>query len=114
MSSWIVSTVDLCDRGASGAASPSMASAPKRLILLVWHRLANKCEKFGSFLRRETNKPLPKELRRSLRLNKSAKRKGYRGCESEADKRIIEERLNEPINLSIRLGPAYDFRPSNC
>ncbi|KAH8384087.1 hypothetical protein KR009_012064 [Drosophila setifemur] len=115
MSSWIVSTTDLWDCGANGAGGASSHPAPrhKRLILLVWHRLAEKCEKFGNFFRRESNKPLPKELRRSLRLNKSARRKGYRSCESEADKRLIKERLNEPANLSMRMGPAYDFRTSN-
>jgi len=25
----------------------------------------------------------------------------------------MTERLNEPINISIRMGPAYDYRPSN-
>lgn len=25
----------------------------------------------------------------------------------------MKERLNEPANLSVRMGPAYDFRPSN-
>ncbi|XP_017083705.1 uncharacterized protein LOC108116376 [Drosophila eugracilis] len=113
MSSWVVSTTELCDCGANGQKSSSKSSRHTRLILLVWHNLTEKCQKFGSFLRRETNKPLPKELRRSLRLNKSARRKGYRGCESEADKRIMKERLNEPVNISIRMGPAYDYRPSN-
>ncbi|XP_039492101.1 uncharacterized protein LOC120452093 [Drosophila santomea] len=117
MSSWVVSTTELCDCGAKGAKTPSASASSRRhtrLILLVWQNLAEKCHKFGSFLRRETNKPLPKEMRRSLRLNKSARRKGYRSCESEAEKRLIEERLNEPGNIYIRMGPAYDFRPSNC
>ncbi|KAH8292561.1 hypothetical protein KR054_012597 [Drosophila jambulina] len=110
MSSWVVSTTELRDCGATGASS----SYPRRrLILLMWHSLAEKCQKLGNLLRRETNKPLPKELRRSLRLNKSARRKGYHSCESEADKRLMKERLNEPANISIRIGPAYDYRPSN-
>ncbi|KAH8277054.1 uncharacterized protein [Drosophila bipectinata] len=113
MSSWVVSTIDLHDCGANGTSSSGPSSRHKHFILLVWHRLAEKCERFSSFLKRETNKPLPKELRRSLRLNKSARRKGYQSCESEADKRIMKERLNEPANLSVRMGPAYDFRPSN-
>ncbi|XP_037731166.1 uncharacterized protein LOC119561758 [Drosophila subpulchrella] len=114
MSSWVVSTTELYDCGANGPTSSSATSSRHtRLILLVWHNLTEKCQKFGSFLRRETNKPLPKELRRSLRLNKSARRKGYRSCESEADKRLMKERLNEPVNISIRMGPSYDYRPSN-
>ncbi|EDW38383.1 GL12562 [Drosophila persimilis] len=113
MSSWIVSTTELHDSGANGNTYRSGGSRHKRMILMVWHSLTEKCEKFGQFLRRETNKPLPKELRRSLRLSKSSKRKGYRSWESEADKRLMQERLNEPINISIRMGPAYDFRPSN-
>eukprot|EP00099_Drosophila_melanogaster_P022543 NP_650044.1 uncharacterized protein Dmel_CG18577 [Drosophila melanogaster] len=113
MSSWVVSTTELRDCGTKGSKASSTSSRHTRLILLVWQNLAEKCHKFGSFLRRETNKPLPKELRRSLRLNKSARRKGYRSCESEAEKRLMTERLNEPINISIRMGPAYDYRPSN-
>ncbi|KAI8044921.1 hypothetical protein M5D96_001097 [Drosophila gunungcola] len=87
MSSWVVSTTELYDCGANGTTSSPTSSRHTRLILLVWHNLAEKCQKIGTFFRRETNKPLPKELRRSLRLNKSARRKGYRSCESEADKR---------------------------
>ncbi|KAH8243484.1 hypothetical protein KR032_007777 [Drosophila birchii] len=114
MSSWVVSTTELRDCGTTGASTSYPRRRHQRLILLVWHSLTEKCQKFGNLLRRETNKPLPKELRRSLRLNKSARRKGYHSCESEADKRLMKERLNEPANISIRLGPAYDYRPSNC
>ncbi|SPP83477.1 uncharacterized protein LOC117585211 [Drosophila guanche] len=114
MSSWIVSTTELDNCGGVHGSPGSGASRHKRMILMVWHSLTEKCEKFGQFLRRETNKPMPKELRRSLRLSKSSKRKGYRSWESEADKRLMQERLNEPINISIRIGPAYEFRNSNC
>ncbi|XP_070137471.1 uncharacterized protein [Drosophila bipectinata] len=71
MSSWVVSTIDLHDCGANGTSSSGPSSRHKHFILLVWHRLAEKCE------------------------------------------RIMKERLNEPANLSVRMGPAYDFRPSN-
>ncbi|EDW66943.1 uncharacterized protein [Drosophila virilis] len=111
MSAWAVSNTNLYDAtpNAGGATGPRH----RRLLRLAWQTLAARCQQLGDFLRRETNKPLPKELRRSLRLNKSAKRKGYQHYESEADKRRIKDYLNEPINISIRVGPAYEYRPSS-
>ncbi|KAH8358914.1 hypothetical protein KR093_003244 [Drosophila rubida] len=111
MSSWAVSTVELCEGPAIG--SRAEATQRGRLLRLAWQTFASKIQRLGDFLRRETNKPLPKELRRSLRMNKSAKRKGYRYYETDADKKRIEDYLNQPINIAIRVGPAFDYRPSN-
>lgn len=84
--SWAVSTLELCDRP---AASDSGAKGSRQggLLRMVWQTFSTRILKFGDFLKRETNKPLPKELRRSLRMNKSARRKGYQNHETEADKR---------------------------
>ncbi|TDG52106.1 hypothetical protein AWZ03_001387 [Drosophila navojoa] len=111
MSAWAVSNTNLSD--AIPSATGATGSRHRRLIRVAWQTLAAKCQQLTEFLKRETNKPLPKELRRSLRLNKSAKRKGYQHYETEADKQRIKDYLNQPINLSVRLGPAYDYRPSN-
>ncbi|XP_062122982.1 uncharacterized protein LOC133836485 [Drosophila sulfurigaster albostrigata] len=113
MSSWAVSTIELCE-GAANAKNGAEASSHRGLLRLAWQTFSSKIQQLGGFLRRETNKPLPKELRRSLRLNKSAKRKGYQFYESAADKKRKEEYLNQPININIRVGPAYEYRPSNC
>ncbi|KAH8406765.1 hypothetical protein KR222_010005 [Zaprionus bogoriensis] len=110
-SSWAVSSLELCDCPASGTAG-AKGSRHGGLLRMAWQTFSTRIQKFGDFLRRETNKPLPKELRRSLRMNKSARRKGYQHHETEADKR--REYLNQPINISIRVGPAYEYRPSNC
>ncbi|KAH8312798.1 hypothetical protein KR044_012976 [Drosophila immigrans] len=113
MSSWAVSTIELCDGPANARSGPAKGSGQGRLLRLAWQTFSSKIQQLGDFLRRETNKPLPKELRRSLRLNKSAKRKGYRYYETDADKKRIEEYLTQPVNISIRVGPAFDYRPSN-
>ncbi|XP_034486684.1 uncharacterized protein LOC117791129 [Drosophila innubila] len=111
MSSWAVSNIELCDCTANS--SRAEGSRQRRLLRLAWHTLSSKIQQLGDFLRRETNKPLPKELRRSLRMNKSARRKGYQHYETEADKKRINDYLNRPVNISIRVGPAFDYRPSN-
>ncbi|EDV93627.1 uncharacterized protein LOC6564332 isoform X2 [Drosophila grimshawi] len=111
MSSWAVSSTRLHDAPPNG--SRSRGAKGSRLLRLAWQTFTVKCQQLGDLLRREANKPLPKELRRSLRMNKSARRKGYQHYESEADKQRIKDHLNQPINISIRIGPAYDYRPSN-
>ncbi|XP_030374413.1 uncharacterized protein LOC115623982 [Scaptodrosophila lebanonensis] len=93
--------------------TPHSTRASRQFIRLAWQTIYSKYQKLTDLLRRETNRPLPKELRRSLRLNKSAKRKGYQQHQSEADKRALEEHLNQPINLAIRIGPAFEYMPSN-
>ncbi|EDW84192.1 uncharacterized protein Dwil_GK14005 [Drosophila willistoni] len=119
MSSWLVSTTELRDccndipRSNGTSTSFRDRHSRNKLFFLVWQRFAEKCHQFGNFIKRETNKPLPKELRRSLRMNKSSRRKGYRHCETDIDKRIMEERLNQPVNIAIRVGPAFDYTPSN-
>uniref|UniRef100_A0A1A9W564 Phospholipid scramblase n=1 Tax=Glossina brevipalpis TaxID=37001 RepID=A0A1A9W564_9MUSC len=65
------------------------------VLRLVWNILHEKCEylyRKSQFLKnainRESNKPLAKQFRKSLRLNKSAKKKGYKYFLSDEDKRV--------------------------
>lgn len=65
-----------------------------KVLRIVWHSLYEKYENlrkrtqiFKSLVYRESNKPLAKKFRRSLRLNKSAKKKGYDYFLSDEDKR---------------------------
>ncbi|ALC45683.1 CG18577 [Drosophila busckii] len=111
MSNWALSTIELHD---CAARNGTTASRPRQLLQLAWQTFTARCQQLGELFKRESNKPLPKELRRSLRLNKSARRKGYQEYESATDKRRRKEYLNQPVNISIRLGPAFDYRPSNC
>lgn len=69
-------------------------SNSSKVLRIVWHSLYEKYEHFckqtkllKNFVYRESNKPLAKKLRHSLRLHKSAKKKGYKYFISDEDKR---------------------------
>lgn len=71
-------------------------SNSSKVFRIVWHAIYEKCDYlrrrtkiFQSFVSRESNKPLAKQFRRSLRLNKSAKKKGYEQYMSDEDKRCL-------------------------
>lgn len=64
------------------------------LLHIVWNTLHEKCEYLcrksqllKNVINRESNKPLAKQFRKSLHLNKSAKKKGYKYFLSDEDKR---------------------------
>ncbi|XP_017493951.1 PREDICTED: uncharacterized protein LOC108382070 [Rhagoletis zephyria] len=65
-----------------------------KVLRIIWHSLYEKYDylrrrssNLKGVVERETNKPLAKKFRRSLRLNKSAKKKGYEFFLSDEDKR---------------------------
>lgn len=96
------STVELHD---SAAASKKLSNAGNsnsngivdvgaNALRIIWNSLYEKYDylrrRSGNLkviLERETNKPVAKKFRRSLRLNKSAKQKGYEFFLSDEDKR---------------------------
>ncbi|XP_075160275.1 phospholipid scramblase 1 isoform X3 [Haematobia irritans] len=66
-----------------------------KVLRIVWHTLYEKFDYlrrrtqiFKNFVGRENNKPLVKKFRRSLRLNKSAKNKGYEYFMSDEDRSL--------------------------
>ena len=70
------------------------SSKKSKVLRIVWHNLYEKYEHFckqtklfKNLVYRESNKPLAKKFRHSLRLNKSAKKKGYKYFISDEDKR---------------------------
>ncbi|XP_022232441.1 phospholipid scramblase 2 isoform X4 [Drosophila obscura] len=100
-----ISTLDLsgehCEqRGGTGVSSGS------KVIRFIWHTLYSKythlCSRSQTLKQlvcREANKPLPKKLRHTMRLNKSAKRKGYEYYISEEDRSIPAGIPNCPRGL---------------
>lgn len=97
-SSNYISTLDLT-RNESGdqkesPASSGGASSGSKVLRIIWHTLYSKYNYFCTqshtlkqLVCREANKPLPKKFRHTMRLNKSAKRKGYEFYMSDEDKR---------------------------
>lgn len=97
-SSNYISTLDLT-RNESGdqkesSASSGGASSGSKVLRIIWHTLYSKYNYFCTqshtlkqLVCREANKPLPKKFRHTMRLNKSAKRKGYEFYMSDEDKR---------------------------
>lgn len=72
----------------------SEANTGSKVLRIVWHALYEKYENFRkqtklfkNLVNRESNKPLAKKFRHSLRLNKSAKKKGYKYFLSDEDQR---------------------------
>ncbi|ALC43800.1 CG18577, partial [Drosophila busckii] len=95
-SSHYISTLDLSksDRVEGEASAAPGVSTGSKVLRLVWHSLyskysylCNRSQTFKQLVCREANKPLPKKFRHTLRLNKSAKRKGYDFFMSDEDRR---------------------------
>ncbi|BFF97196.1 phospholipid scramblase 2 [Drosophila madeirensis] len=87
-----ISTLDLS--GEHGEQRGSGVSSGSNVIRFIWHTLYSKythlCSRSQTLKQlvcREANKPLPKKLRHTMRLNKSAKRKGYEYYISDEDRR---------------------------
>lgn len=69
-------------------------SSTSKIFRIVWHTMYEKYENIRrqsrilkNFVCRESNKPMAKKFRRTMRLNKSAKNKGYEYFMSDEDKR---------------------------
>ncbi|XP_023033817.1 phospholipid scramblase 2 isoform X2 [Drosophila willistoni] len=114
-----VSTLDLC--AADGSTEPKNGTAGhaggnengstgvttgSKVLRFIWHSLYSKynnfCTRSGNLKQlicREANKPLPKKFRHTMRLNKSAKRKGYEFYISDEDKSIPTGIPNCPRGL---------------
>lgn len=97
-SSNYISTLDLTRNESGeqkeGAATSGGASSGSKVLRIIWHTLYSKYNYFCTrshtlkqLVCREANKPLPKKFRHTMRLNKSAKRKGYEYYISDEDKR---------------------------
>ncbi|XP_049315403.1 phospholipid scramblase 2 isoform X3 [Bactrocera dorsalis] len=76
------------------------------VLRIIWHSLYEKYDYLRRrsghlkvIVERETNKPLAKKFRRSLRFNKSAKQKGYEFFLSDEDKSIPAGIPNCPRGL---------------
>lgn len=99
-SSNYISTLDLT-RNESGeqkenttTSAAGGASSGSKVLRIIWHTLYSKYNYFCTrshtlkqLVCREANKPLPKKFRHTMRLNKSAKRKGYEYYISDEDRR---------------------------
>ncbi|KAH8346286.1 hypothetical protein KR067_003916, partial [Drosophila pandora] len=91
-----ISTLDLSG-GNCGEGESSRGTGVKggsKVLRFIWHSLysqysslCSRSQTLRQLVCREANKPLPKKLRHSMRLNKSAKRKGYEFYISDEDKR---------------------------
>uniref|UniRef100_W8BHV2 Uncharacterized protein n=1 Tax=Ceratitis capitata TaxID=7213 RepID=W8BHV2_CERCA len=103
----------------SASNSNGLVDVGANVLRIVWHNLYEKYDylrRRGNSLKvivqRESNNPLAKKFRRSLRLNKSAKKKGYEYFLSDEDKRRLDEYTRRHTELSARLGVPYDGRPA--
>ncbi|XP_054731734.1 phospholipid scramblase 2-like isoform X4 [Anastrepha obliqua] len=90
----------------SSANSNGIGGVGANVLRIIWHSLYEKYEylrrRSGSLklvVVRETNKPLAKKFRRSLCLNKSAKKKGYAFFLSDEDKSMPAGIPNCPRGL---------------
>ncbi|XP_064552327.1 phospholipid scramblase 2 isoform X3 [Drosophila montana] len=96
-SSSYISTLDLTKNESADQkeSTPNGASSGSKVLRLIWHSLYSKYNYFCTrsqtlkqLVCREANKPLPKKFRHTMRLNKSAKRKGYEFYISDEDRSI--------------------------
>lgn len=81
-------------RNTGNSNSNGIVDVGANVLRIIWHSLYEKYDYLRRrsghlkvIVERETNKPLAKKFRRSLRLNKSAKQKGYEFFISDEDKR---------------------------
>ncbi|KAM8709925.1 hypothetical protein ACLKA7_016688 [Drosophila subpalustris] len=120
-SSNYVSTLDLTksEPGDQKEGTPAGASSGSKVLRFIWHTLYNKYSYFCTrsqtlkqLVCREANKPLPKKFRHTMRLNKSAKRKGYEFYMSDEDRRRLDEYTFRNSELSARIGIPYEYRPA--
>ncbi|KAI8040307.1 hypothetical protein M5D96_006247 [Drosophila gunungcola] len=92
-----VSTLDLSaseNRGNPEESHGRGVRSGSKVLRFIWHslysqynQLCSRSKTLRELVSREANKPLPKKLRHSMRLNKSAKRKGYEYYISDEDRR---------------------------
>lgn len=89
-----VSTLDLSGENHTGEAPRGGVKSGSKVLRLIWHslysqytHLCSRSQTLRQLVCREANKPLPKKLRHTMRLNKSAKRKGYEFYMSDEDRR---------------------------
>lgn len=85
-----------CVKELSDANGPTTPNESLTVLHSIWKTLHAKYDILRrqtniltNYICKESNKPLPKKFRRSLRLNKSAKRKGYGVFMSDEDKRCL-------------------------
>lgn len=83
-----------CQNNSNNNNDSNEESNSAKVLRIVWHALYDKYEHLRrrtqilrNFVSRENNKPLAKKIRRSIRLNKSAKKKGYEFFLSDEEKR---------------------------
>ncbi|XP_017863927.1 PREDICTED: phospholipid scramblase 2 isoform X3 [Drosophila arizonae] len=107
-SSNYLSTLDLTknESGDQKDAPSGGASSGSKVLRFIWHSLYSQYNFFCTrsktlkqLVCREANKPLPKKFRHTMRLNKSAKRKGYEFYISDEDRSIPSGIPNCPRGL---------------
>ncbi|XP_033158620.1 phospholipid scramblase 2 isoform X3 [Drosophila mauritiana] len=104
-----VSTLDLSggeNRGNPEESHSRGVRSGSKVLRFIWHSLysqynqiCSRSQTLRQLVCREANKPLPKKLRHTMRLNKSAKRKGYEFYISDEDRSIPTGIPNCPRGL---------------